>query len=501
MRPEVHASALTKTDFHHTRGGLKPPLFIWYAMRLEIPFVGPDYANRSSNINAQRTVNLWPRTQGAGAKARVTLEGTPGLVLAGTAGTGPWRSNAVKFGASLYAVSGATLFALNSNLSATSIGTLSTSGGRVELVAGRDYLLIVDGTAGYAYDGTTFATIADADFPSGVTHCTYLDGWFIVNEGSSDQFWKCETLEDPTAWNALDFATAEAAPDNVLAHVATFKDLYLLGETTSQVFYNSGNPSFPFDPYPGGTIDIGIHAKYSIAKSPSGLFFLATTSEGDVAVVRLVGTAPQVISEDIAWDLSQMTATDDATGFVYRINGRTIYQISFPSEDRTFEYVVEENSWVERKSYGIGRYRAAGHGWIGNKHVIFDYSDGSYYRVDYSDYDEDGDAIERIRRSQVLHSSGNRIIAHELVVEFEAGVGIASGQGEDPQAMLRYSDDGGHTWSSELWTSIGRIGEYERRAVWRKLGQFRSRIYEVTITDPVKVVILAAYQNSTLCNS
>jgi hypothetical protein len=469
-------------------------------MRIEIPFCGSKYANRSSNINDQRTVNLWPRTQGEGAKARVTLEGTPGLTLVGVAGTGPWRSIGVEFGGNLYAASGSGLYQLNANLSATLIGTLSTSGGRVELCKGRDYLLVVDGTAGYTYNGTTFATIADADFPVGATDCFYLDGWFFVNEGSSDQIWR-SAIEDPSSWGALNFATAEAAPDNVLATEATYKDAYFFGSDTVQVYYDTGDSTFPLSPYSGGTIDIGIQAKYSLAKSPKGLFFLATSSQGGVSVVQMAGTQYQVISEDIAWSLSQMTVTDDATGFCYEDNGRNFYQISFPSEDVTFEYIIEEGKWAERKSYGIGRYLASGHGWIGGRHVIFDYSSGNYYRAEYSVYTESSTAIERIRRAPIIHSTHNRIIAHSLIIDFEAGTGTATGQGTDPQAMLKWSDDGGHTWSNELWTSMGKIGEYTRRAIWRKLGQFRSRIYEVTVTDPVKVVIISAYQDSTLCSS
>jgi hypothetical protein len=73
--------------------------------------------------------------------------------------------------------------------------------------------------------------------------------------------------------------------------------------------------------------------------------------------------------------------------------------------------------------------------------------------------------------------------------------GTAEGQGDDPEAMLRWSDDGGHTWSNEHWTSMGRIGEYGFRAFWRRLGmtlKLRDRVYEVSGTDPVKIVITGA---------
>lgn len=476
-------------------------------MRIQIPFLGPDYANRSSNVNAQKSVNLYPRMQKPGSKTAMAMYGTPGLRRLGVAGTGPWRSNLVEFGGELYGVSGAALYKINANFSPTFVGNLSTAGGRCELVAGRNYLLVVDGTSGYTYDGTTYAEITDPDFtqtssgdPASPTHCTYIGGYFVVNKGGSDEF-AISAIEDPTDWDTLDFATAEAAPDNVLALVATYNSLYLVGTSTTQVFYQSGNPSFPFDPYPQGTMEVGIQAPHSLAKSSAGLFWLATTSEGDIAVVRVSGFQSQIISEDIAWDLQQMSVTDDATGFVYRLEGRAIYQITFPTENKTFEYIVDDGIWVERSTYSHGRYIASGHGYISNTHVMVNYESGDYYALDYDVYSDNGDPIERVRRSQHHHSGNNNaVICHELIVEFEAGVGLVTGQGEDPQAMLRYSDDGGHTWSSELWRSIGKIGNYKHRARWAKLGKFRNRIWELKVSDPVKVVITDAYANVTPCS-
>jgi len=67
--------------------------------------------------------------------------------------------------------------------------------------------------------------------------------------------------------------------------------------------------------------------------------------------------------------------------------------------------------------------------------------------------------------------------------------------GYDPQVMLRWSDDAGHTWSNEHWKSMGKIGAYGTRTIWRRLGmteKIRDRVYEVSATDPVKIAILGA---------
>ena len=80
----------------------------------------------------------------------------------------------------------------------------------------------------------------------------------------------------------------------------------------------------------------------------------------------------------------------------------------------------------------------------------------------------------------------------QLQIEFTPGVGLQVGQGFDPQVMLRYSNDGGFTWSNEYWVSIGKVGNTKNRAIWRKLGQARDRVWEINFTDPVPCDIIGA---------
>jgi hypothetical protein len=70
----------------------------------------------------------------------------------------------------------------------------------------------------------------------------------------------------------------------------------------------------------------------------------------------------------------------------------------------------------------------------------------------------------------------------------------------DPRVMLRWSDDGGHTWSNEHWASMGKIGEYGKRVIWRRLGmttKLRDRVYEISGSDPVKIAIMGAELSAT----
>ena len=97
-----------------------------------------------------------------------------------------------------------------------------------------------------------------------------------------------------------------------------------------------------------------------------------------------------------------------------------------------------------------------------------------------------------MRRAPHLVSDLQRQYFAEMQIQFQPGVGLQTGQGEDPQAMLRWSNDGGSTWSNEHWTSIGKVGRYKNRAIWRRLGWSRDRIFEVVVSDPIKAVIISA---------
>jgi hypothetical protein len=80
-----------------------------------------------------------------------------------------------------------------------------------------------------------------------------------------------------------------------------------------------------------------------------------------------------------------------------------------------------------------------------------------------------------------------------LDIYLEAGIGKITGQGSDPQIMLRYSDDGGRTWSSERWANIGRIGEFNRRVRFHTLGMFYQRMFQITVSDSIKPVLIDAF--------
>jgi hypothetical protein len=138
------------------------------------------------------------------------------------------------------------------------------------------------------------------------------------------------------------------------------------------------------------------------------------------------------------------------------------------------------------------RHRSNCHAFFANQNIVGDYANGKLYSIQNAVYTEDGATIRRVRRAPHITSDLQRQYFHELQLQFQPGVGLSTGQGSDPQVMLRWSNDGGSTWSEEHWTSIGKIGRYTNRAIWRRLGQARDRVFEVSISDPVKCVLVSA---------
>jgi hypothetical protein len=138
---------------------------------------------------------------------------------------------------------------------------------------------------------------------------------------------------------------------------------------------------------------------------------------------------------------------------------------------------------------------------------VGDYENGNIYTLDLDTYADNGGVQKWLRSWRALPTGTNnlkRSAQHSLQLDCESGVGLNNGQGSSPQVMLRWSDDGGHTWSNEHWANMGKIGQFFRRVFWRRLGmtlKLRDRVYEVSGTDPVKIAIMGAQLDVTATNA
>ncbi len=474
------------------------------AKRQTIPFIGPQAVSKSVAVNNQETVNFIHSIQGRGAKAPVVLESAPGLVDLAAAGDGPLRTpQMVNFKGELYGVFGRDLVSIDDDLVVTVRSTfkLDDVATTCSIARGRNFVMVVDSSKGYTWDGTTFATITDLDFPANftptagvVSHVTYLDGFFIVNNNLSD-LWYISSIEDPTAWNALDFEAAAVSPDAIRAHIANNAILWMIGDETAQPYYNSGNFFFPYSLILNAVQEVGIAAPHTLAESDDGVFFLGTTPEGGLFVYRIRGQQGNIISgEEQDNFLASITDISKATGFLYKQAGKSFYILQLEPASKTLVYNINAQVWESRALVDGSAWRIGGHGVLGNaRNIGGSRLSARIYELDTDVYNDSGGTFVRRRRTQIYNQNGHLMEWWELVVDVAPGVGLVSGQGSDPTIRLRYSDDNGITFGPQMVEPIGKVGETERRAVFRNLGQARNRVFELEVSDPVNVTIINAY--------
>lgn len=462
-----------------------------------VGLIGPSYTLSSVNVDCQRCVNLYPELNeiGTGKEKEVaSLRATPGLSLLAVVGAGPHRGEYTASNGSLFVVSGATLFQVSASFVATSLGTLSTTTGPVSMADNGANLCVVDGPNGYVWTFATsnFLQITDPAFP-GADQVAFQDGYFIFNKPNSGSFFISGL--DAITFDALDIATSEGNPDNIIGLISDHRDLWMFNSQTTEVFFNSGAADFPFERIQGAFIEQGCAARFSIAKMGSTVFWLGQDDKGTGQVFQAQGYQPKRISTHAVEQAIQGYASlSTATAYVYQDGGHQFYVLNFAEASWAFDMTT--NLWHERAYTNGGileRHRASCHAFAFGKHIVGDYVNGNLYQLNQSSYDDNGTAITRMRVSPHVSQDMNRMFYSKFQLDIETGTGLDGlGQGVDPQVMLQFSDDGGHSWSNEKWASFGKIGARLSRAIWRRLGQSRDRVFKIVITDPVKVAILGA---------
>jgi hypothetical protein len=500
---------------------------------MKTPILGSAYVARSINAADNRMVNLFPEIVPEGGKEAAFLNRAPGLTLLATVGTGPirglWTFNGIG-----YVVSGLSLYSINSSYTATFLGTVSGTG-PVSMADNGTQLFIACNGPSYIYNSLTnvFVQITDPDFPGALT-VGYLDGYFVFIQPNTQKLWVTALLEG-TSVDPLDFASAEGSPDNLVSMIVDHREVWLYGTNSVEVWYDAGNADFPLQRIQGAYNEIGCAATFSVAKLDNGLFWLGADARGQGIVYRANGyTGQRISTHAIEYAIAQYPIISDAVAYTYQQEGHAFYVLTFPSANATWVYDVSTQAWHERAAFSNGqflRHRSNCQMAFNSEIVVGDFANGNLYAFDLDVYADNGSPQKWLRSWRALPSGQNnltRTAHHSLQLDCESGVGInnsagtdptylltesglfittesgdylvsvAEGEptvGSDPQVMLRWSDDGGHTWSNEHWAVLGKIGVYQQRVFWRRLGmtlKLRDRVYELSGTDPVKIAIMGA---------
>lgn len=497
--------------------------------------VGSAYKLKSVNVDCQNLVNAYVEKveSGLGKEGNtVYLRHTPGLVTQFEVGTGPIRliypmqmtqavpelpTNKVLI------VSGNQLYTATYNgtswTSAAVGDPLETSEGAVycanssymepPVITGKGFgATIVDGKRAYNYlISVALGVLTETLLNTGPfvpflkpSHVVLLDGFFIYNTVDSGQFYVSEW--NSAIVNATSFASSEGDPDNILAMISLNRQLWLFNERSTEVWANTGNADFPFERIQGGFIEKGCVAGASVAKIEGNVFWLGRDANGEGQVFRASGLSnyARISTHAIEQAISGYADISTARGYTYQFEGHPFYVLCF--DEATWVYDLSTGEWHQRAYTNTGtleRHRGICGAFFPeySMHLVGDHTSGKVYMFDDEIYTDDGNAITRQRTTPHLSGSLNRVFHKRLILDMETGIGLDGDvQGSDPQIMMQFSNDGGHTWSNEMWASAGKkvggIGDFKKRVIWNRLGSARDRVYRFTMTDPVPFRILGA---------
>lgn len=420
-----------------------------------IPIALQSAPNEVQPATSERLVNMFTeQVTGTSTRAAVVLRSCPGLV---------------RFGTSTDPVYG-----------------LAEQGGRLYAVT-ETGLQRVDAAGGYSaqtYTGSIAATGTDVlwngiEFYLGPSHTVaYIDGYFLRTEPAYDGRFAWAGPYSST-WNALDFATAEGSPDKLVAMVAAHRELWLFGARTTEVWYNSGDLDQPFQRVDTSFVERGcIGAAIIVGQVPYWL--------GDDGVVYGVeGYLPiRVSTHSVEQRITKLS--DVPVAFSAAIGGHQCYCLRYESLclcfDTTTQLWHERETWERDRFVGTCSARLDGQVYVG--------TDTGIFRFDGETYTDDGEPLLRriVTPPMFVEDVSRRMARVELLADM--GRGLATGQGSDPQVMMRWSDDGGRTWSNEHWRSLGDRGKYAARARWNRMGTFRERCFDIQVTDPVPFAVM-----------
>lgn len=388
----------------------------------------------------------------------------------------------------------------------TDTTTVVTSGGRLSFADINNQTMFTDGERGYLYDdldtgsGLQYITT----FPGNPSYITSLNEYFIVTQEGTGKFF-ISTLTDGSTWNALDFATAETSSDNLVAAKGFRSFLWLFGEYTTEIWYNSGNLDFPFERQPGGTIPYGCAAKHTITEIADTLMWVGNHKSGSPVVFTLNGFEAQIVStRHINQELSSYSRVDDAYAYAYTDDGHEFYVLTFPSQDKTWVYDITTQMWHERRStnnfsgdeleyYAANCYSLdpLGRHIIGSRFSdsLFIMSSDYYYETNEFNLSSPN-VIRRILRSGVIEQDNRQGSIANFQVRVDPGLFDATTT--QPEINLRISKDYGYTWCISSSRTLGTAGQYRHRVIWTRLGLGRNFIFQIEASDPVNWVLLDA---------
>ena len=497
-----------------------------------VPLFGTGIRSISDVVTRQRRLNVFYHIREDQDRSAIILHGTPGAQLWVTLPEAPvWGWKVIN--GVMYVVAGRSLYSVTQPANTyeppgvyTLLGSIPTAAQYVSITDNSAQILIVDGVAGYIYTFSTGAvtTITDSQFPNGATSADFLDARFICNVPGTREY-RISAQLDGSTWSPLVYGTKENSSDLLIAINVLNGAIILWGPQSTEFWQDVATSPNPFQRINGATQSWGLAAINSRAYIGNTMMFLGTNRDNGIQVMKLNGYTPvRVSTSDVENAISNFVTYSDAIALSYMVDGHIMYQLTFPTENRTFCYDDNTSIWHEAQTGVAETARHFGNlGIAYNAHnYISDATTGNLYLVDPDHYTDNDTPIKRQVASRHIRDAGNIVSLAELFLDFEVGVGltgidpavpmldtvtteaaddiltedsfsiiatVAVVQGVNPQAMMRLSRDSGHTFGNEKWVPLGRAGQYMARVMLRRLGSARDFVVQITVTDPVKFVL------------
>jgi hypothetical protein len=485
---------------------------------MKVALTGGAYTARSVISSAQRSLNLFPEPvpQQQGEPMPVAHYPTPGLRWLNTVGTGPIRGIRQATNGDIYVVSGSTVYLVApGDFAGTALGNITA--GLTTPVSTQDNgldLIIVDGSAN-GWDVTLsdnfFQQVVDPNAMfSGGDKVDFLDTFLIFNQPGTPNFYKSGSLA--VTFDPLDFAAKEDYPDLLVTLCVAKREIWLLGELTTEIWYDAGATdtaagSFPFAEVQGVFVDHGILAKYSVATYDNSLFWLTSDRQGQGFVIMGAGYQTKRVSTyAIEAELSTYPTLSDAIGFTYLLGGHAFYVLTFPTADKTWVYDIGTqlwHQWAWIDGNGAEHRHRANCCWpVNGIPVVGDWQTGDLYALDNTVFIDgagsalspNGQPITRLRSFPHLLADGKRVFHRAFIADLETG-GAQPDSGTPAQALisLAWSNDRGHSFGSPVTQPIGAGGAYLTSLLWRRLGMTRDRVYQISWSTPFSTAFQGAW--------
>lgn len=344
-----------------------------------------------------------------------------------------------------------------------------------------------------------FGQITDVGF-MGADRVAFVDGWLIFNRPGTQTFYTTSPVPYTLLFDPTFFALKDSSSDNLITLQEINREVWLVGERASEIWFNAGGAQFAFQRIPGAAPPIGCAAVQSMAQMGDSLVWLGKNAQGENIVVQTQQyTWKRISDHGVEKNISSYPLTSDAFGYCYEEEGHLFYMLTFPTADKTWCYDATTTKWHERLSYdkNLGlfhRHRSNCFVNFQNLRMVGDYQNGTVHQMSRKFFSDIGEPLVAIRRTAPIWSRSNRqrIAMASLEIEFTPGVGLQTGQGSNPQAMLTTSRDGGAKFGSERWRGIGKVGETKNRVKWNRCGMSRSAVLEVRYTEPTERDIVGA---------